>query len=57
VYHAESGAMVPKDKAFKKYIARNMVKPSTAYYLKNVTLIDGYVAPKMYITAYYCIVL
>ncbi|KAI3434607.1 hypothetical protein D9Q98_002675 [Chlorella vulgaris] len=50
-----SAAMVPKDKAIKRFIVRNMVDASAIRDLQDACAIDGYALPKIYRKVYYCV--
>merc|ERR1712014_101406 len=51
-----TGALVPKDKAVKRFEVRNIGSDeSFRRDLQDATTIDGYVAPKTFRKMYYCI--
>ncbi|PNH00624.1 40S ribosomal protein S26 [Tetrabaena socialis] len=50
-----SGAMVPKDKAIKRYIVRNIVDASALRDMQEACVIDNYALPKIYRKVYYSI--
>eukprot|EP01083_Nonionella_stella_P065990 173419_1 len=50
-----SGRAVPKDKAIKRFIVRNLVDPSGQKDLKDASYYDRYQVPKMYYKACYCV--
>merc|ERR1711917_113975 len=50
-----SAARVPKDKAIKKYMVRNMVDSASMSDLAEASVYDGYAVPKLYLKQYNCI--
>lgn len=50
-----SGAMVPKDKAIKRYIVRNIVDASALRDMQEACVVDSYALPKIYRKVYYSI--
>merc|ERR1712134_155396 len=50
-----SGCMIPKDKAVKRYIVRNLVDASALRDMQDASVIEGYVLPKLYRKVYYSI--
>merc|ERR1712094_39983 len=50
-----SGCLVPKDKAVRRYIVRNIVDASALRDLQESSVIDGYALPKLYRKVYYSI--
>merc|ERR1739838_1222049 len=50
-----SAARVPKDKAVKKYMVRNMVDSASMRDLSEASVYENYAVPKIYLKQYYCI--
>mmetsp|Transcript_9667 Transcript_9667/g.31478 ORF Transcript_9667/g.31478 Transcript_9667/m.31478 type:complete len:118 (-) Transcript_9667:75-428(-) len=50
-----SGQMVPKDKAVKRYVVRNIVEQAAVRDLQESCVYDGYALPKIYRKVYYSI--
>ncbi|CAL8464306.1 g3841 [Coccomyxa elongata] len=50
-----SGVLVPKDKAVKRFIVRNIVDASAIRDIQDASLIEGYALPKIYRKVYYSI--
>merc|ERR1719385_261503 len=50
-----SGRVVPKDKAIKRFIVRNMVDASGQKDLKDASYYEKYIVPKMYYKGTYCV--
>merc|ERR1712226_1614545 len=50
-----SAARVPKDKAVKKYMVRNMADSASMRDLSEASVYENYAVPKIYLKQYYCI--
>ena len=50
-----TGKAIPKDKAIKRFIVRNIVEAAGMRDIKDSSCIEGYQLPKIYIKQYYCI--
>merc|ERR1711931_95482 len=50
-----SAARVPKDKAVKKYMVRNMVDSASMRDPSEASVYENYAVPKIYLKQYYCI--
>eukprot|EP01067_Filipodium_phascolosomae_P009767 Filipodium_phascolosomae@DN955_c0_g1_i1.p1 len=49
------GRLVPKDKAIKKYLVRNMVDVSSQRDIREASVIPNYMVPKLYLQLNYCV--
>merc|ERR1711871_1138163 len=52
---ASSGKLVPKDKAVKRFVVRNIVDMSSMRDLREASAIEDYQVPKIYVKQYSCI--
>merc|ERR1711920_1091911 len=50
-----SGCLIPKDKAVKRYVVRNIVDASALRDMQDASVIKGYALPKLYRKVYYSI--
>ena len=50
-----TGKAIPKDKAIKRFIVRNIVEASALRDIKEASCIEGYQLPKIYIKQFYSI--
>jgi len=55
VFCESNGSMVPKDKAVKRFMVRNIVESAAIRDLQDSCVFDSYVLPKLYRKVYYCI--
>jgi small subunit ribosomal protein S26e len=50
-----TGKAIPKDKAIKRFVVRNMVDASSMRDIRESSVYENYTLPKLYIKMYYCI--
>lgn len=55
VFCESSGAMVPKDKAVKRFMVRNIVESAAVRDLQESCAFESYTLPKLYRKVYYSI--
>merc|ERR1711981_1009453 len=55
VFCALSGKLVPKDKAVKRFVVRNIVEASAVRDLKDNSVYNNYTLPKVYHKMYYSV--
>merc|ERR1711990_538826 len=55
VFCALSGKLVPKDKAVKRFVVRNIVEASAVRDLRDNSVYDNYPLPKTYHKMYYSV--
>jgi small subunit ribosomal protein S26e len=52
---ASTGKAIPKDKAIKRFIVRNIVDASSLRDIKDASAYPEYQLPKLYLKMYYCV--
>ena len=50
-----TGKAIPKDKAIKRFIVRNIVDLSSLRDIKEASAYEAYQLPKLYLKMYYCV--
>ena len=50
-----TGKAIPKDKAIKRFIVRNIVDASSLRDIKEASAYSEYQLPKLYLKMYYCV--
>eukprot|EP00558_Chaetoceros_sp_UNC1202_P000922 CAMPEP_0197259482 /NCGR_PEP_ID=MMETSP1429-20130617/83538_1 /TAXON_ID=49237 /ORGANISM="Chaetoceros sp., Strain UNC1202" /LENGTH=158 /DNA_ID=CAMNT_0042723689 /DNA_START=703 /DNA_END=1179 /DNA_ORIENTATION=- len=50
-----TGKAIPKDKAIKRFIVRNIVDASSLRDIRDNSAIENYQLPKLYLKMYYCV--
>jgi small subunit ribosomal protein S26e len=50
-----TGKAIPKDKAIKRFVVRNMVDASSLRDIRESSAYENYTLPKLYIKMFYCV--